>query len=175
MITDAEFLRIELEMGISLDNPAFLELGAATARQMSDLPVRSVLDFGAGTGVYSDAFHKAGYDVKACEKFKSHVEYMKNRVPHIEILGKPITTDLLVFIETSEHMTDKELDALFKKIQPSYILFSSTSQRTENDEAWGHINIKEQSEWDAYFLNKGYQLIRPLAYPTNWSKLYGKG
>jgi hypothetical protein len=100
---------------------------------------------------------------------------MKIRVPHIEILGKPITTDLLAFIETAEHMTDKELDALFKQIQPSYILFSSTSQRTENDEAWGHINIKEQSEWDAYFLNKGYQLIRPLAYPTNWSKLYGKG
>lgn len=174
MISEEAFLVTELRMGISMDNPAFRALAAATVSQLHDLGVQSVLDFGAGTGVYSDAYHQAGYDIKAFEIFKSHRDYMAEKVPHIEIIDKPITTDLLSFIETAEHMTDKELDALFKKIQPKYILFSSTSQVTDNDEAWGHINIKQQNEWDEYFNTQGYQLIKPMTHPTNWTKLYGK-
>jgi 2-polyprenyl-3-methyl-5-hydroxy-6-metoxy-1,4-benzoquinol methylase len=176
LYTEKEFLEYELNHGIGMHNEAFRQLASSTVSQIADLPVRTVLDFGAGTGVYSDAFHKAGYDVKACELFQSHRDYMKEHVPHVQILDKPVTTDLLNFIETAEHMTDKELDKLFKTIAPEYILFSSTSQRTPGfDEEWGHVNIKEQPEWDAYFINKGYKLIKPLAYPTNWSKLYGKG
>ena len=38
----------------------------------------------------------------------------------------------------------------------------------------GHINIKEQDEWDSFFKEKGYTKIKDLAQPTNWSKLYGK-
>lgn len=174
MISEEAFLVTELRMGISMDNPDFRALAAATVSQLYDLGVNTVLDFGAGTGVYSDAYHQAGYDIKAFEIFKSHRDYMAEKVPHIEIIDKPITTDLLSFIETAEHMTDKELDALFKKIKPKYILFSSTSQVTDNDEAWGHINIKEQNEWDEYFNTQGYQLIKPMTHPTNWTKLYGK-
>jgi 2-polyprenyl-3-methyl-5-hydroxy-6-metoxy-1,4-benzoquinol methylase len=174
MISDAEFLATELSMGISIDNPAFRALAMATVDQVSGLGIKTVLDFGAGTGVYSDAYHKAGYDIKAFEIFKSHRDYMAEKVPHIEIIDKPITTDLLSFIETAEHMTDKELKDLFKKIQPKYILFSSTSQVTDNDEAWGHINIKQQDQWDSFFNTLGYQVIKPMTYPTNWTKLYGK-
>lgn len=174
MISEEAFLVTELRMGISMDNPDFRALAAATVSQLHDLGVKTVLDFGAGTGVYSDAYHQAGYDIKAFEIFKSHRDYMAEKVPHIEIIDKPITTDLLSFIETAEHMTDKELDALFKKIKPKYILFSSTSQVTDNDEAWGHINIKQQNEWDEYFNTQGYQLIKPMTHPTNWTKLYGK-
>lgn len=174
MISEDAFLVTELRMGISIDNPAFIALALATASQADDLNVKTVLDFGAGTGVYSDAYFQLGYDIKAFEIFKSHRDYMAEKVPHIDIIDQPITTDLLSFIETAEHMTDKELDALFAKISPKYILFSSTSERTENDEAWGHINIKEQDEWDAFFNKKGYDLMKPLAHPTNWSKLYVK-
>jgi hypothetical protein len=174
MISDAEFLATELSMGISIDNPAFRALGFATADQVKDLGIRTVLDFGAGTGVYADAYHKAGYDIKAFEIFQSHRDYMAEKVPHIQIIDEPVTTDLLSFIETAEHMTDKELFDLFKKIQPKYILFSSTSQVTDNDEAWGHINIKEQLDWHSFFNKIGYDLIKPMAYPTNWSMLYGK-
>jgi hypothetical protein len=100
---------------------------------------------------------------------------MKQNVAYVEIVDKPITTDLLNFIETAEHMTDKELDYLFSKIEPNYILFSSTSQRVPGfDEQWGHINIKEQNEWDSYFKTKGYSKIKDLSLPTTWSKLYGK-
>jgi 2-polyprenyl-3-methyl-5-hydroxy-6-metoxy-1,4-benzoquinol methylase len=176
MVSIKEFLRIELEMGISLDNPNFVNLANNTAEQLKGLG-HSLLDYGAGTGVYADAFHRSGFDVFIWEKFDAHKEYIRERLPHLNIIDKPITTDIMAFIEVAEHMTDKELNALFKKIKPTYILFSSTSQKTDNDEAWGHINVKEQSEWDAFFEGFGYKVEKQLSIPTSWAKLYkyGKG
>jgi 2-polyprenyl-3-methyl-5-hydroxy-6-metoxy-1,4-benzoquinol methylase len=174
MITDKEFLRTELEMGIGFGNPQFEALAAMTADQVRGLG-HTLLDYGAGTGVYAKAFHQAGFDVFICEHFDAHKEYIREHQPHLRIIDEPITTDIMAFIEVAEHMTDKELNALFKKIKPEYILFSSTSQKTANDEAWGHINVKEQSEWDAYFMGKGYDILRPLTIPTTWAKIYKRG
>jgi hypothetical protein len=172
MMTDKEFLATELENGIGMHNPDFKELARLTVEQIKDLEIKTVLDYGAGTGVYADAYHLAGYDIKAFEVFKSHRDYMKEQVPHIHILKNPITTDLLHFIETAEHMTDEELDSLFNIIAPKYILFSSTSERGHFDIPWGHINIKEQSEWDLFFELKGYFKVKDFLVPTTWTKLY---
>ena len=173
-VTDKEFLETELKMGISFDNPNFINLARNTAEQVKSLG-HSLLDYGAGTGVYADAFHKAGFEVFIYEIFEAHIKYIKDKAPHLKIIDKPITTDVMAFIEVAEHMTDKELNALFKKIKPNYILFSSTSERKPGwDESWGHINIKEQHEWDAFFSEKGYNKIKDLSLPTTWSKLYGK-
>ena len=175
LITQQEFLEYELKAGIGMHNELFKDLARNTVEQIKDLPIKSVLDYGAGTGVYSNAYFQAGYHIIAFEIFESHREYMKQNVAYVEIVDNPITTDLLNFIETAEHMTDKELNFLFKNIKPKYILFSSTSQRVPGfDESWGHINIKEQDEWDSFFKEKGYTKIKDLAQPTNWSKLYGK-
>lgn len=172
-ITDKEFLEAELGMGIDIKNLLFRELARQTVIQLEDINFKTVLDFGAGTGVYSDAFFQAGFDIKAYEIFESHRLYMKENVTHIEIIPIPITTDLLCFIETAEHMTDIELNKLFKLINPKYILFSSTSEKIPGwDEQWGHINIKEQIEWDKYFAKFNYTKIKDLSFPTNWSKLY---
>lgn len=173
LLTDKEFLEYELNNGIGMHNDFFKDLARNTVAQIKDLPIKSVLDYGAGTGVYSDAYFQAGYDIVAFEIFESHREYMKQNVAYVEIVDKPLTTDLLNFIETAEHMTDKELDYLFNKIEPKYILFSSTSQRVPGfDESWGHISIKEQHEWDSIFLSKGYIKEKDLTMPTPWSKLY---
>ena len=175
LLTDKEFLEYELNNGIGMHNDFFKDLARNSVAQIKDLHIKSVLDYGAGTGVYSDAYFQAGYYIVAFEIFESHREYMKQNVAYVEIVDEPVTTDLLNFIETAEHMTDKELDYLFSKIEPKYILFSSTSQRVLGfDESWGHINIKEQNEWDSYFKSKGYSKIKDLTQPTNWSKLYGK-
>ena len=175
LLTDKEFLEYELNNGIGMHNDFFKDLARNSVAQIKDLPIKSVLDYGAGTGVYSDAYFQAGYHIVAFEIFESHREYMKQNVAYVEIVDKPVTTDLLNFIETAEHMTDKELDYLFSKIEPKYILFSSTSQRVPGfDESWGHINIKEQHEWDSFFKIKGYSKIKDLSQPTTWSKLYGK-
>ena len=173
MITEKEFLETELSMGISFDNPMFKSLAFNTAQQVLGLGT-TLMDYGAGTGVYADAFHQAGFDVVIWEKFAPHKEYIREKAPHLKIIDKPITTDIMAFIEVAEHMTDKELDALFKKIKPNYILFSSTSSRTDNDEAWGHISVKEQHEWDAIFLSKGYEIYKQLTIPTPWAKIYKK-
>jgi hypothetical protein len=172
MITDKEFLKAELEMGISFDNPMFKSLAFNTAQQVLGLG-KSVLDYGAGTGVYADAFHQAGFNVSIWEKFDAHKEYITQNAPHLSIIDKPITTDIMAFIEVAEHMTDKQLNSLFKKIKPNYILFSSTSQRIpEWDESWGHINIKEQEEWDVFFAEKGYHIHKHITAPTDYSKIY---
>jgi 2-polyprenyl-3-methyl-5-hydroxy-6-metoxy-1,4-benzoquinol methylase len=78
----------------------------------------------------------------------------------------------MLFIEVAEHMTDKELKALFKKIKPKHVLFSSTPNTTDSDLDWGHINIKTNDEWNATFEKLGYEFIKDLTMPTSWSKLY---
>jgi len=173
MITDKEFLETELKMGISFDNPAFVDLAKHTAGQFKDLPIKSVLDFGAGTGVYSNAFYEQGFDIRVYEIWKAHKNYIKEKAPHLKFCYKPFSTDLMVFIEVAEHMTDKELYSLFDKIKPNYILFSSTSEsKPEWDADWGHINIKQQPEWDLFFDKLGYNILRQVNYPTNYSKIY---
>jgi hypothetical protein len=174
-ISDKEFLEAELAMGISGDNPSFVGLCNATAQElMNYTDIKSVLDYGAGTGVYANALHEKGFDVKIFEIFNAHREHIKSKYPHLEIIDKPITTDCLLWIEVSEHMTDKEIDNLFKTISPKYIYHSSTSETTEHDEQWGHINIKSQDDWIKLFESKGYEVIRRLDIPTAWSKIYKK-
>jgi 2-polyprenyl-3-methyl-5-hydroxy-6-metoxy-1,4-benzoquinol methylase len=172
MITPEEFLKCELEWGISATNEAFTDLAKATVSQLRDYDFKSVLDFGAGTGVYAEAYRKAGYDTFAYEIWDAHKNYIKSNFPELTIIDKPITTDLMNFIEVAEHMTDKELNSLFKSIKPNYIIFSSTSNKTDWDADWGHINVKEQSEWIEFFNAKGYTLIKELNYPTNYTKLW---
>ena len=173
-ITDKEFLATELEMGIGFGNPAFEALAEITAEQIKGLG-HTLLDYGAGTGVYSNAFHKAGFDVFIYEIFEAHRDYITQNAPHLNIIDMPISTDIMAFIEVAEHMTDLELHSLFDKINPEYILFSSTSERKPGwDELWGHINVKDQSDWDAFFSSKGYGIYRQLYAPTTWAKIYKK-
>ena len=175
MISTKDFLAYELEHGIGFHNPDFVRLANETAKQISGLNVKTILDYGAGTGVYSQAYINEGYEVVAFEIFKEHQEYIKLNAPKVNLISEPVTTDLLSFIETAEHMTDKELDTLMTSISPDRILFSSTSQRLPDfDAMWGHINIKEQREWDLFFAEYGYTKLKDLSYPTSWAKLYTK-
>lgn len=170
--TPEEFLKAELDMGISIANEEFVKLCKFTAEQIGDLRIKSVLDYGAGTGVYAEAYRKLGYDVYVYEIWDEHKRYIKDNLPQVKIAYEPITTDLMNFIEVAEHMTSGEIMMLFNKIHPSYILFSSTSEKTEWDEAWGHINIQTQEQWILFFDYLGYEYIKPLNYPTNYTKLF---
>ncbi len=77
-----------------------------------------------------------------------------------------------MFIETAEHMTDDEIKEIFQHISPIWILFSSTSTKADIDEKWGHINVKEQNEWDDMFFKLGYRIHKQVPLPTQWSKIY---
>lgn len=173
MITDKEFLKAELGMGIDPFNQDFINLCNATVNAIeNEIIFDSVLDYGAGVGAYADAFHKKGHTVLVYEYFKAHREYMAENLPHLVIIPKPNTTDLMLFIEVAEHMTDKQITSLFKKIRPKHILFSSTPNTTDWDEDWGHINIKTSEDWNITFEKLGYELIKDMILPTTWSKLY---
>mgnify|MGYP003351613919 CR=1 FL=1 len=122
------------------------------------------------------------YKVTIIEKSKAHRDYIKANAPtltevwSLEDLDKksPIKVDLLSFIEVAEHMTDNEIETLFKQVKPKYILFSSTSEITENDATWGHINIKPQSDWVNMFKALGFTLIGSPNLPTTWAKVFKK-
>ena len=171
-LTPEEFLKIELEAGISADNPDFIRLAESTEKMVTklNLPILTVLDFGAGAGVYADAFRRARYDVKAYDIWESHRAYMRAKFPELVLTDKPVTTDLMLFIEVAEHMTDKEIRALFRKIRPAYILFSSTPFKADNDDAWGHINVKHSGQWLGLFDQLGYELHQAdVGMPTAWA------
>ena len=177
LLTEQEFFDTEMRMGIHLDNPPFVSLCDYTAKSIKDAfgtNIKTILDYGAGMGVYSRSLVAEGYDVSIFELFEPHKKYIRERLPHIPIVDEPITTDMLFWIEVSEHMTDSEINALFKKIQPTWIYHSSTPDVTDNDENWGHINIKEQSEWVKFFKKKGYDLVFETNIPTTWTKIYKK-
>jgi 2-polyprenyl-3-methyl-5-hydroxy-6-metoxy-1,4-benzoquinol methylase len=172
MISPKEFLETELANGISADNANFMQLAKQTVNQLR-IDYSTVLDFGAGTGVYSEAFRQSGKYVKAYEIWKEHREYISHKFPLVWIVDQPVTTDLMLFIEVAEHMTDDELVALMSKINPKFILFSSTSQVNPGfDEDWGHINIKQQSDWIQFWARCGYEFVQDLGFPTSWSKLF---
>lgn len=171
MINEQAFFDAEVAAGITGDNPAFVRLTELTANQLN-FDYKTVLDYGAGLGVYANTFHVKGYQVFVWEKYTVHKKYIKEKYPHLTILKQPLTTDLMLFIEVAEHMTDDQIFNLFQKIRPTYILFSSTSEKTEGDEDWGHINIKQQEEWLKIFEWVGYKFVTNLQYPTTWSKLF---
>ncbi len=169
--TDKEFLEKELKMGISLDNPAFMDLARNTVAQLNGYGSK-ILDYGCGVGAYSKAAIEHGFEVYAFEKFKAHKDYLKIHLPELKIVSKLPKTDILMFIETAEHMTDNQIALIFEQINPIWILFSSTSQKTANDEMWGHINVKEQKDWDDFFFKLGYRIHKNVSLPTEWSKIY---
>ena len=172
-LTEQQFLEQEIAMGITPDNKEFVALATATIQQVQQV-VKSgtLLDYGAGVGVYADEARKAGYRVYVYEKFVAHRDFIKKRFSELEIIDEPITTDIMLFIEVAEHMTDKELDTLFTTIRPKFILFSSTPYAAITDKEWGHINIKQQDEWVDFFKTRQrYNLLKLLSVPTGWSML----
>lgn len=172
-LTDKEFLDVELEYGISLDNHLFMDLANNTIKQLNGYG-STLIDYGCGVGAYAKAAMDAGLQVEAFEKFKAHKEYLKYKIPDLKFIKKLKDVDIMLFIEVAEHMKDDEIVELFKSGKPKWILFSSTPHKSEWDNFWGHINIKQPLEWDDFFNSIGYRKHKDLILPTQWSKMYEK-
>ena len=169
-----EFLREELRRGCSPGNPNYVQLAKDLVHHLMPYKALKIIDYGAGVGVYANEMLQAGFIVTAQDVWAVHRSFMRNLYPGLLVVEHPVPADLMVFIEVAEHMTDAEIDKAISAITPSYILFSSTSARTEEDEEWGHVNIKEQNEWDKFWIEKNYQKIKDIGVPTLWTKMYQK-
>jgi len=182
ILNEDEFLEAELQMGIGFHNREFITMCLNVANNFTKYPdIKTVIDFGAGTGVYSKAFYTLGYQVLAIEKFASHRDYIKRNASMIPVYSieewleaGTTDTDLLVWMEVAEHMSDEDIDMVFELINAKYIFFSSTSEVTDQDEAWGHINVKTQAQWNKIFKDKGYRMVEEPGGPTAWAKVFKK-
>jgi hypothetical protein len=176
MITQEEFLKAELEMNLTMDNPDFVAL----AESVLDYVIKykdweTLIDYGCGTGVYSEVARDRGsFPVYALDIFKTHRDYCKKQYPDLKVIARPVKADLMYFIEVAEHMTDEEIKKAINAIDPNYILFSSTPNTTDWDLDWGHINIKQEPEWVELFKGLGYKMIDKPNTPTEWSLMFQK-
>lgn len=170
LITEQEFLQKEVEdMNLTMQNNAFVNLAKSVARYCKKFNAKNVIDYGCGTGVYSQVLRREGFDIMAQDIFKSHRDYCRSNYPDLKVIATPKRADLMLFIEVAEHMSDEEIKTAIDLIQPEFILFSSTSQVTEYDEAWGHINIKDDRAWIKFWLNLGYKVFERPQTPTKWT------
>ena len=174
-LTEDQFLEAELiNFQLTMDNPDFVALAQEVSDYCKKFKPESVLDFGCGTGVYSEIFRREGYNITAQDKFKSHRDYCKEKHPLLKVYQKPREADLMLWIEVAEHMTDQEISKALEVVMPRIILFSSTPNKTEFDEDWGHINIKTEKDWIAMFKELGYKLIEKPKTPTLWALTFQK-
>lgn len=174
-ISEDDFLKKEIEnFNLTMHNPDFVALAQEVADYCKKLKPESVLDFGCGTGVYSEVLRQNDFEITAQDIFKSHRDYCKENYPKLKVLQKPKQADLMLWIEVAEHMTDDEISKALKAVNPKYILFSSTPETTDFDADWGHINIKQEKEWIAMFKSLGYKLIEKPKTPTQWALTFQK-
>lgn len=190
VISDEEFLRVELENGVSAENPAYVSLMRSTAEYlMLIVKPDSVLEIGSGTGVFvremmlifGDSFTMPS-KVIGIEPSKCHYEYAHRHSTHPVTLVSPTeafeyVTDYwhtIVSIEVFEHLTDAQIVQYLDTFKSKYFLLTSTPYATtpEQDEAWGHINIKQPHEWEEIFAMYGYKVKDRPRIPTEWAILF---
>ena len=170
MISEEEFLKAEIEtLNLTMNNELFVGLAKSVANYCKKFEPSSVIDYGCGTGVYSEVMRREGFNIMALDVFKSHRDYCKEQYSELKVIARPKAAEMMLFIEVAEHMTDQEIKNAIDVIEPRIILFSSTPESTINDEKWGHINIKQEPEWIEFWSTLGYKVLERPQTPTSWS------
>jgi 2-polyprenyl-3-methyl-5-hydroxy-6-metoxy-1,4-benzoquinol methylase len=185
-MNDEDCFNHELSLGIDLDNDSYVNLFNQTAKEIVSITgAKTFLDCGGGMGAYTKAMLEQGLNCTYVDLSKLHGEYVTKRlvkqdVQTLHIYIKDFTTqkwktfDLVASIEVMEHIEDEKLIPFLTNLKCKYFHFSSTPNKTDFDEKWGHINIKSEEEWIALFEQCGYKLDRKMSLPTTWSLLFTK-
>lgn len=174
--TDKEFFDHEINNGITPDNPDYYNLMSATSNIIKNY-ARNIIEIGAGLGTLGECLIQHGSDYYGIEPNSFHREFALSRGVELHDLnGYPNHCQLIVSIEVFEHLTDEQIHDYLGSIEANYFLFSSTPHTTteEFDTWWGHINLKSEEEWIAFFAQYGYSVYNKLSIPTEWSLLFKK-
>ena len=182
-----EFFEVEHRAGQTQDNQDYKRLHYHLGKQIDiSLKPESILEIGPGPGGLIEYFLRAtnieciGVDINPYSRdyFLERNPGKENNYVIKDIMEFPISTfgDLVVSIETFEHIEDRTLDIIIPRLARhyKYFWFSSTPKKTtpEQDEAWGHINVKYDHEWVRMFERNGWAFIEWKDTPTLWSMLF---
>jgi 2-polyprenyl-3-methyl-5-hydroxy-6-metoxy-1,4-benzoquinol methylase len=75
-LTEKEFLEAEInDLNLTMGNPDFVALAKSVANYCNKYKPESVLDYGCGTGVYSEVLRQEGFKIIGQDVFKSHRDY----------------------------------------------------------------------------------------------------
>lgn len=186
-MNDEQCFNHELSIGVDLDNQTYTELFRSTAKEIMQITgAKTFLDCGGGVGAYTQAMLEEGLDCHYVDLSQHHVDYVKKRLKPIKEKQRLniqradftfydyVHFDLVASIEVMEHIEDRRLGPFLCNLDCDYFHFSSTPNKTDFDEAWGHINIKTEEEWIALFEKCGFKLDRKMSLPTTWSLLFTK-
>lgn len=175
MYSEKEILKIQVGIqNLTMNNSDFVGLAEQVAEYIKQYTPENIIDYGCGTGVYAEILRQNGFNVFAQDISKPARDYCKKIFPDLQVIARPKKSDLMLFIEVAEHMTDQEIEKAISIIDPRLILFSSTPEKTDGDESWGHINIKNESEWITMFESMGYKLIAYPKTPTPYAIMFEK-
>ena len=108
-------------MNLTMNNEPFVNLAKSVANYCKKFNASSVIDYGCGTGVYSEVLRLDGYNIMAQDVFKSHRDYCKEQYAELKVIAKPKPAELMLFIEVAEHMTDQEIKNAIEPVSYTHL------------------------------------------------------
>jgi len=127
---------------------------------------RRVLDFGCGPGVMIDHMNECGFDYVGCDYSDSaHRLYLSRFGAYPQRYVSQLSAvnmadfDVLLSFDVFEHMADDEIAQVLEASKPIPELFLNISRDWRTP---GHINIRSDRAWKAFFKRYGLQLREDL-------------
>jgi len=123
---------------------------------------RRVLDFGCGPGVMIDHMNPLGVHYVGCDySGEARHLYLKQYGSYPQLYVSDLGAvnmadfDLFLSFDVFEHMTDEQIAETLKATHPIPELFLNISRDWRTP---GHINIKSDRAWVAFFKDHGFVL-----------------
>ena len=182
-----DFFETELRAGQTQNNAAYKILHYHLGKHIHQmLEPKSITEIGCGPGAMMEYFLRntdvqyVGIDINPYSRdyFIERNPGNANNYALVDAMeyGFHSEGDVVVSIETFEHIEDHILEHILPKMARSYkwFYFSSTPFATnpEQDIAWGHINLKADHQWVKLFRRHGWVFEAWLNTPTEWSMLF---
>jgi cyclopropane fatty-acyl-phospholipid synthase-like methyltransferase len=177
----------EIKMGIGFHNLNFFKFcGQSMEALVRLLRPQSLIELGSGQGTYLSALNILGVDAIGIDinpYSQAHFREFNPEWADRYILSRfsdytlEKDYDVAMSIEVFEHIDDSELDGMMNQLSKrvKYFFFSSTPERTPQDQEWGHINIKSEPEWIEWFCKYGFiPHVKPMT-PTPWTIIFKRG
>lgn len=187
-LTEEQFFEVSKLLGNFDENPAYRSLFEHLAGWIvSELAPQTTLELGCGPGYLLYCLNRLGRLARGvdgnslfCQRFRQLQPSLKELYILDAFFEQPLQpADAFIAIEVFEHIPDEDLHRIMlrvkRELRPRHIVFSSTPYADANpgwDIQWGHINLKNGKEWEAFFKGFDYRLDPRRPPVTEWAQLY---